>query len=489
MRVAEGEPSVVAEQALQPGVVVANNYRIVRQLGAGGFGTVFLAENITLAQKVVVKMLRGERGLGAEEARVLASLDAPNVVHVYAYDEKYDCIVMQFLAGESLLAQRHRLDIVAAVRVVYEAALALAAVHARGLVHRDVKPENIMAELKSGEVAWVKLIDLGTAMTIGRTTKFPSGTPHYCAPEQFDGSIGASPANDIYALGVTLFELCAQRLPFDLEDPVALGEAHTSASVPDLVQTRQAVRQTDSGPLSPEALDPAVEMFLDRVGELVMKMMAKQAAARPDAMTVARRLNELEREFSSEQTQVGFRLPAPIALVNQAKTSTMILTRGPSTKQALLAVDRSNKGLFAVLAVGVVLLGVLFGSLVTRPDAVVLIETPTPGIDAGVPVFAAEIPEALEPLLAIDAGLVMVRPVKVTPVKKVVQVAAACTFDDRFRDYARQVVSELRTVSGGGPRFDKLEDDVGAALVDRDCKRVNQALSGMRRVAGVQEDE
>ena len=207
-------------------------------------------------------------------------------------------------------------------------------------------------------------------------------------------------------------------------------------------------------------------------------------------MTVARRLNELEREFSSEQTQVGFRLPAPIPLVNQAKTSTMILTRGPSTKQALSAIDRSNKRLFVVLAAMVVLLGVLFGALISRPDEVVQTETPAPVIDAGAPVVAAVVPEQLEPLLPIDAGLAVVPPVKVTPVvKKVVYAAAACTFDDRFRDYARQVVSELRTVSGGGPRFDKLEDDVGAALVDRDCKKVNQALSGMRRVAGVREDE
>jgi hypothetical protein len=184
--------------------------------------------------------------------------------------------------------------------------------------------------------------------------------------------------------------------------------------------------------------------------------------------------------------------------VNQAKTSTMVLTRAPSTQQALAALGskRASGRRFAVLALAVVLFGIGVGAFVSRPT-VTPVALPAPVVEADLPKVAAVEPEVLAPLPVIDAGLAAAGPVTVpaaiavknNPVKKVALASPACTFDDRFRDYARQVVAELRQASGGGARFDKLEDDVGAALVERDCKRVNQALSGMRRVAGVREDE
>jgi serine/threonine protein kinase len=245
--------TVVVEGQLGPGVIVAKNYRVIRPLAAGGFGTVYLGENTTIEQRVVIKVLRAaERGAGAEEARMLAALDHPNVVHVYAYDDAHDCIVMQHLAGETLHAQQHRLDLVTSVRVVYEIALALRAVHDRGLVHRDVKPENIMI---GPDRAWAKLIDMGTALRIGRTLKHSAGTAEYCPPEQFDGSVPASPSNDIYALGVTLFSLCTRMLPFH-GTPEELARAHLTAPVPDVVEVVDSLREAESRARQ-HALEPA----------------------------------------------------------------------------------------------------------------------------------------------------------------------------------------------------------------------------------------
>lgn len=501
--------SVAVQGELQPGTIIASNYKVIRRLGAGGFGTVYLGENKTLEQKVVIKTLQvGARGAGAEEARMLASLDHPNVVHVYAYDDRYDCIVMQHLAGKTVIDELANIDLVTAIRIGYQAALALSGVHERGLVHRDLKPENLMMELKAGEVRWLKLIDLGTAMKVGKTIAQPAGTPDYCPPEQFDPNAGAAPANDIYALGVTLFLLCSGRFPFN-GTPQELAQHHFHSDVPDLAETYRAA-------YAGKQLDPRLELTLDKVGELVAEMMHKDLKKRPDARRVAMRLSEIEHNFSNERTQAGFVMPesGPIQLTSAMRTSTMVLpkragkgataTDAQTTSKALDAAMPRSGGRRGVVIGGAIGLGVLaiFGVwLATGPPSepkpeppVVMVPDPVKSppvaeaIDAGKaalvvapPAVEEDAGEALVPLpnppviaKKLDAG----SKVKSPPVAK-------CTPNEMWKKTMKSSVNLLREQAAKNAKlFPQWEDDERHLLT-----RVNTASSAADCAAASQELE
>ena len=291
-----------SDRPLELGSLIANNYRVSQRLGAGGMGTVYLAENVTLQQRVVVKVLRGgAAGAGQEEAQMLANLQHPNVVTVFAHDPKLDCIVMEYLDGQSLGGLLEKgVDTVNAIRIGLAVADALAAVHRRGLVHRDIKPENVMLALNPGGgrlVDWLKLIDFGLALKAGKKPPVLLGTPEYCGPEQFRSDEPAHPGNDVYALGVTLFLMLTGIFPFNGE-PDQLAELHENRPPPHLVDTLR------SRPNAPK-LDPRTLALLEDLDDLVQQMMAKQVAERPSAQEVARRLTRLESNFAEAGTYVG----------------------------------------------------------------------------------------------------------------------------------------------------------------------------------------
>ncbi|MBL8914635.1 MAG: serine/threonine protein kinase [Archangium sp.] len=490
---------VEVQGQLQPGTIIASNYRVISRLSAGGFGTTYLAENTTLAQRVVIKTLHtGTRGAGAEEARMLASLDHPNVVHVYAYDDRYDCIVMQYLAGKTVVDELASIDLVTAIRIGYQAALALSGVHEKGLVHRDVKPENLMMELKAGEVRWLKLIDLGTAMKVGKTIAQPAGTPDYCPPEQFNPDIGASPANDVYALGVTLFLLCSGRFPFSGE-PNELAQHHYYSDVPDLAETYRAA-------YAGKPLDPRLELTLDRVGELVGEMMRKELKKRPDARRVAMRLSEIEHDFSNERTQAGFVMPesGPLQLTSAMRTSTMVLPKraGKAEPEAGLAQTTSKslaeamppssgrRGVLIGGAIGVLVL--LLGGVwvATRPSEVINppdpVKDPAPVVKPPPPVAelidAGVAPVAVAPENEKDAGddpvplpnpMVVAKKIDAgSKVKNPVVAAPKCLPDEMWRKTKVKDVRALRERASaqGGAKFLQWEGDELELM-----KRVNSA--------------
>jgi eukaryotic-like serine/threonine-protein kinase len=222
----------------------APRYREIERLGAGGMATVTLAEDTLLGREVALKRVYGTGDPHGSlrlkrEALVGASLNHPNLVSVYDAETEDDgdvVIVMEYVKGETLsdlLRTRGRMRPEEALRVLEGVAAALDAIHARGIVHRDVKPANILL----GREGAVKLADLGVADVADRTRITSSGAVvgsfSYMAPEQLDGA-SPSPGMDIYALAAVAFEALAGQKARPESNPLALAHAISTQAPPDL---------------------------------------------------------------------------------------------------------------------------------------------------------------------------------------------------------------------------------------------------------------
>lgn len=220
------------------GVVVAERYRLVRKLGAGGMGAVWLAHDLALDSSCALKLIDEEKSQSGEvrlrferEARAAAQLRGAHVVDVFDHGEWNNVlyIAMEYLEGEDLGARLDRvgpLEPEAAYRIVAHVARALARAHAHGIVHRDLKPENIfLVEGDEGEIA--KVLDFGIAKhdayslqdKATRTGSF-LGTPYYVSPEQARGK-STDHRSDLWSLGIIAFQCLTGRPPFESD---ALGE-------------------------------------------------------------------------------------------------------------------------------------------------------------------------------------------------------------------------------------------------------------------------
>jgi serine/threonine-protein kinase len=211
-------------------------YRLVRELGRGGFGITYLATDTEVAsRKVVVKILQERRSEDAwslkkfrGEMEALARIDHPGVVAVVDFghlEDQRPFLVMQYIAGRSLraLIPQGGMPLERVADIVRQAARALTAAHEVGVCHRDLKPENIMVQTRTGEEQ-VKLIDFGIASVrdsdAESTPTKVAGTGVYMAPEQFWGE--SSPASDIYQLGVVAYEMATGIVPFGKSAPDGL---------------------------------------------------------------------------------------------------------------------------------------------------------------------------------------------------------------------------------------------------------------------------
>lgn len=217
-------------------------YRELSRLGAGGMATVSLAEDTMLGRRVALKRVHTEGDQRAltrlrREALVGASLSHPNLVAIYDVESTDDdlVIVMEYVQGETLrdAVRRGPIDGRRALPVLEGVALALDAIHARGVVHRDVKPANILL----GTDGTIKLADLGIASASDRTRLTSAGivlgTYSYMAPEQLEGDT-SSPAMDVYALAAVAFEVLSGNRAHPEPNPVALAHALATREPPDL---------------------------------------------------------------------------------------------------------------------------------------------------------------------------------------------------------------------------------------------------------------
>jgi hypothetical protein len=246
-----GGLSRAMSSTVAPEVVLAGRYRLVRRLASGGMGQVWRANDEILGRPVAVKLLRSEYAEDPEfvdrfraEARRTAALSHPGIASVFDYGETGDpenegttaYLVMELVEGEplsALLAREGRLSPAHALDVLAQAALALDSAHLAGVVHRDVKPSNLL--LRRDGV--VKVTDFGIAHAADEAPRTEAGlvvgTAAYLSPEQV-ACRPATPASDVYALGVVAYECLAGRRPFTGDHPIALALAHRRSEPPPL---------------------------------------------------------------------------------------------------------------------------------------------------------------------------------------------------------------------------------------------------------------
>jgi len=212
-------------------IVIDSRYRVVREIARGGIGTVFEAKHLFTNKLVALKLLNPKHQQSTEaqarmlrEAQALSKIKHPHVVDVIdagmtRTGEVY--LVTELIEGRSLdgvLAARGRLEPKKALEIALQLASALAAVHEHGIVHRDVKPHNVLLRGTSDSKTYVKLVDFGAAMVEDVDVKLTKageilGTPEYMAPEQLLGETGDLRC-DVYALGVTLYECLTGAVPY-----------------------------------------------------------------------------------------------------------------------------------------------------------------------------------------------------------------------------------------------------------------------------------
>jgi eukaryotic-like serine/threonine-protein kinase len=222
------------------------DYEVLEELGSGGMGKVYRAKNVTLERIVALKTLAPQFSADQEfvrrflkEARAAARLNHPNIVQIYDFgcvDDTY-YLAMEYVDGQSLraLLKRYRFVESDAVLLIRHVVAALAVAHAEGIVHRDIKPDNLMLTTKGDRV---KLVDLGIAKHMGEEQSLTQtgqavGTPAYISPEQIRGVRDIDARADIYSLGATFFQLLTRQAPYKGTSGALVMSMHLTQPLPD----------------------------------------------------------------------------------------------------------------------------------------------------------------------------------------------------------------------------------------------------------------
>jgi len=212
-------------------------------IGKGAFSIVYKGEHKDLGMPVVIKMMRHDMALYPEfmksfrnEAKTIAGLNHEHIVKVYDFDERYRTvfIIMEYVQGESLkdmIGHLRRLSPKLVVKFLNQICSALEYAHQRGIIHRDINPSNIIVQPNDE----LKIFDFGLACPTGTKDFANTGTGYYMAPEQIEGD-PVDPRTDIYALGITAYEMLTGQRPFPEVDLKSLFDLHLSHDIPDPAQ-------------------------------------------------------------------------------------------------------------------------------------------------------------------------------------------------------------------------------------------------------------
>lgn len=329
--------------------VTSGRYEVLSELGSGGMATVFLARDLALPRNVAIKVLSPALASDADtvmrfrrEAKVAAALDHPGIVAVYDVGEEGSLayFVMQHIDGESLasiLAKRGPQSVRSVAAVVSTVGRALFHAHGRGIIHRDVKPANLLREV-SGRIV---VADFGIAKReeLGGLTASGAvfGTPAYMSPEQYNG-VPATAASDQYSLGVVAFELLTGRLPFVGDSLAAVMAGHLADPPPDPREFREDIP--------------------GGVADAVLRMLAKEPQLRfPDVRAAAVALEGRQVGGHSGSSEVPRRRPEPTL----SEVETLRLQRratplaDPNAPTVRIARSRAWVGTVVVLTVATLL--------------------------------------------------------------------------------------------------------------------------------------
>jgi serine/threonine-protein kinase len=256
----------------EPGAIVGDRYRITRLIGAGGMGTVFEAESVSVGRRYALKFLRCERASRSHsgrrferEARLLARMEHDHLTAVLDYGlfrGSTPYYAMEYLDGETLrqaLSRQGALSLADAVELTRQICRGMAHAHERGVVHRDLKPDNLMLVIRSDGKRWIKILDFGVARWTEDVqmpltpTGAELGTAHYMSPEQARGARNVDARSDIYSLGAIFYEMIAGCR-------VHRGDSYNEVLFQLLTQPHRPLREVL--PSCPTAVDGLVERCL-----------------------------------------------------------------------------------------------------------------------------------------------------------------------------------------------------------------------------------
>ncbi|HVY95823.1 MAG TPA: protein kinase [Solirubrobacterales bacterium] len=298
------------------GTVLSGRYRLEAKLGSGGMSTVYLARDETLDRAVAVKVMHREMSEQADqlerfrqEARAVAKLSHPNVVAVIdaGEDGGHPYIVFEYVEGETLKQRINRigaLDPQEALAYAIEIARGLSVAHARNMVHRDIKPQNVLIDSEGR----AKLTDFGISRQLeqdGMTaTGRVLGTTDYVAPEQAMGH-PVDPRSDIYSLGVVLYEMLIGQVPFHADSQVGVAMKHVNEELPDVQARRPEVSAAAALVVERATAKEPAERYQD-VGEMIDDLStaleveaARAGSTTGEATSVLEAVPPPKRELSS----------------------------------------------------------------------------------------------------------------------------------------------------------------------------------------------
>ena len=370
------ESFVAVEAELATGQMVGE-YRIESKIGAGGFGTVYRAEQPLIGKVVAVKVLNRAYSANPQmvsrfvaEARAVNQIRHRNIIDIFSFgvlEDKRQYFVMEYLDGmpfDAYVKSRGRLPPEEAIPILRQIAKALDAAHAAGIAHRDLKPENVFLAMDGDGAAFPKLLDFGIAKLLGESTTSghktrtgtPIGTPYYMSPEQCLGK-NVDHRADIYSFGVMTHEVLTGKVPFDAEEMMSVMMAQMSTPPPTM---------SSVCPDLPSSLDAPVLRMLakspeDRPASVADGLEALALAARDAGfdVTVAPVWRPGAGVPSGARSGSGAMTPEQLAIAAAKTLDASAPT--PSSLSASVGSPAAPRGKVPVLVGGVMLVSALVG--------------------------------------------------------------------------------------------------------------------------------
>lgn len=298
---------------------ISGRYKLLEVIGDGGMAIVYRAKDLILDRDVAVKILRSEFSDDEEfikrfkrEAEAATSLDHPHIVSIFDVGEENNVyfIVMEYVKGKTLkqyIREKGRLSVEESIQIIKQIASGMVAAHEHGIIHRDIKPHNILID----ENGVAKVTDFGIALAITSATITHTnsvlGSVHYFSPEQARGGV-ANAKSDIYSLGVVLFEMLTGRVPFTGESPVSVALKHLQEDVPE-----------------PRKINPEIPQSVENI---ILKALTKNPVYRYDSALEMmddldtalspHRLNE-DRWSDFDESADATRIMAPVSMTKEAE--------------------------------------------------------------------------------------------------------------------------------------------------------------------------